>query len=166
MRSKFLLAAALLASGCAPRGPLEEIFSLKGDFDRGRELVFDSPVNCRACHRFGTGDEKMGPDLGTIGAKYDRRKLLETILDPSKEIEPKYVSYLVETSGGAILSGLVVEKTADRIVLQDAEKMMTVAAKDVKRIVPQQKSIMPDSLLKDLKAQDVADLLEFLLGLK
>src|SRR5437762_13380068 len=98
---KFLIPVGLLlASGCRfSDGRAGEILTLSGDFNRGRDLVFESPMQCRACHRFGTGDEKMGPDLEKIGAKYDRRKLLETILEPSKEIEPKYVNYLVETTG-------------------------------------------------------------------
>ena len=170
-KASFRLVAGLLlfVSGCLDRagGVLpEEVLSLQGDFDRGRDLVFESSINCRGCHRFGTGDEKVGPDLGTIGSKYDRRKLLERILDPSKEIDPKYVCYRVETSGGAIHSGIVVEKTADRIVLRDQEKTLTVAVKDVRRMAAQEKSIMPDSLLKGLTAQEIADLLEFLQGLR
>jgi putative heme-binding domain-containing protein len=144
----------------------EDILSLQGDFDRGRDLVFDSPAQCRACHRFGTGDEKLGPDLGKIGSKYDRRKLLETILDPSKEIEAKFVNYLVETTGGAVYSGVVVERTPDRIVLQDPEKTIPLEVKSIRRIVAQQKSIMPDYQLQDLTAQEAADLMEFLAGLK
>jgi putative heme-binding domain-containing protein len=168
MKLKFLIPAGLLlASGCLHSGGRSgEILALQGDFDRGRDLVFESPMQCRACHRFGSGDEKMGPDLEKIGAKYDRRKLLETLLDPSREIELKYVSYLVETTGGAIHAGIVVEKTPATIVLRDAEKTVELAAKDVKRMVAQEKSIMPDSLLREFTAQDVADLLEFLSSLK
>ena len=166
MKRVFLAALAAL-SGCpAPGGASDPILTLQGDFDRGRDLVFESPMTCRACHRFGTGDEKMGPDLGTIGAKYDRRKLLDTILDPSREIDPKYSGYLVETAGGAIHNGILVERTAARIVLRDAEKTVEIAAKDVKRMAAMEKSIMPDSLLKDFTPQDVADLLEFLSRLK
>lgn len=169
--SRGLLLAALLLSipGCIDRAAgvtPGQILSRQGDFDRGRDLVFESSLNCRGCHRFGVGDDKLGPDLGAIGAKYDRRKLLEKILDPSKAIDPKYLCYLVETTGGSIHSGVVVERTADRIVLQDPERTMTLAMKDVKRMVAQSKSIMPDSLLNGLTAQEVADLLEFLQGLR
>lgn len=142
------------------------ILALRGDFERGRELIFDSTLQCRACHRFGTGDEKVGPDLGQIGAKYDRRKLLETILDPSKEIDPKYATYLVETAGGAVYSGILVEKTGKQIVLQDAEKITPIPAESVKRMGAQKKSIMADFLLQDLTPQEAADVLEFLQGMK
>jgi putative heme-binding domain-containing protein len=144
----------------------ERILALTGDFERGRQLVFESNLNCRACHRFGTGDDKVGPDLEKIGVKLDRRKLLESILDPSKDIDPKYRSYLVETRSGSILSGILTERTVDRLVLRDAEKSITLEARDVKRIAAQEKSLMPDFLLQDLTAQEAADLLEFLSGLK
>ncbi len=143
-----------------------EILALRGDFERGRGLVFESTLQCRACHRFGTGEEKLGPDLGEIGKKYDRAKLLETLLDASKEVDPKYATLLVETTSGAVHSGILVETTADRIVLQDPEKTIPIPLASVKRRVTQQKSIMPDSLLQGLTAQESADLLEFLWGLK
>jgi len=171
MTSRFILIAGLLLSApsCfdrAAKGTPGEILSLKGDFDRGRDLVLESSLNCRGCHRFGIGDGKLGPDLGAIGAKLDRRGLLEKLLDPSKGIDPKYICHLVETTDGAVHSGIVVETTADKIVLQDQEKTVTIASKDVKRRVALEKPIMPDSLLKGLTSQEIADLLEFLQGLK
>lgn len=161
-----LLSIALAGSSGERRpradGPAEAILSLQGDFERGRELLFESALQCRACHRFGTGEEKMGPDLGQIGARYDRRKMLETLLYPSKEIDPKYASWAVETAAGAVHSGILVERTADRIVLQDAEKTIPIPAASVKRMARLEKSIMPDSLLKELAPREIADVLEFL----
>jgi len=165
------VASSLRAPAPAPRKPAAgpdpaAILALKGDFERGRELVFESTLQCRACHRFGTGEEKLGPDLGEIGKKYDRAKLLETLLDASKEIDPKYATTLVETTSGAVHSGILVETTADRIVLQDPEKTIPIPLASVRRRVTQQKSIMPDSLLQALTPQEAADLLEFLRGLR
>jgi putative heme-binding domain-containing protein len=144
----------------------QEILAKKGNAEKGQKLIFESGLQCRACHRFGSGDEKLGPDLGKIGAKYDRPKLLESILDPSKEIDPKFVSYLLQTQDGAVYSGILVEKTPERVVLRDAEKAIPLDARSVQRMVPQQKSIMPDFLLQDLSAEEAADLLEFLSSLR
>jgi len=164
-----LLPMLLLAWGCAgqagERSP-EGILSLRGDFERCRDLVFESALGCRGCHRFGTGDDRVGPDLGTIGAKYDRRKLLAKLQNPSQGIDPKYVSFVVETRAGSIQSGILLERSAERIVLRDPEKIMTFELKEVRRMAAQEKSMMPDSLLKDLSDQTIADLLEFLTELK
>ena len=53
----------------------------------------------------------IGPDLSQIGKKYERRALLETILEPSKAIAPEYIVHLVETTGGEVQPALSSSKT-------------------------------------------------------
>ncbi len=141
-----------------------QILSTVGDAERGRTLfVSGTGVQCRNCHRVANTGRELGPDLAQIGKKYDRAKLLESLLEPSKVIDPKFVTYLVETTAGHVHTGLLVRRSDDEIVLRDAEgKEIRVAAEDVEFAAPQQKSLMPDLLLKDLTLQQVADLLEFL----
>ena len=89
------------------------------------------------------------------------------MLDPSKKIDPKYQLYVVETDTGRIYSGLLVEKTADTIVLKDEKnELIRIAAGEVTLLAAQQKSLMPDLLLRDMTARDVADLTAFLHSLK
>jgi len=60
-----------------------------------------------------------------------------------------------------------VRQDAAEIVLKDSEnKERRIARADVEGAFPQQKSLMPDLLLKDLTAQQVADLLAYLESLK
>ena len=61
----------------------------------------------------------LGPELINIGKKYERKALLETILDPSKAIAPEFVPYLLETKSGQVYAGFLVEQTADHVVLKD-----------------------------------------------
>ena len=146
----------------------EQILALAGDGGRGKRLFLEAAgVQCKNCHRVqGTG-RGVGPDLDQIGKKYNRVQMLETILQPSKAIDPKFVTYLAETIEGRVHTGLLVEKTAEHVVLKDAQdKQIRIAAGDVELLAPQQKSLMPELLLRDMTAQEVADLLEFLLALK
>ena len=145
-----------------------EILSLSGDAARGRQFFFQSAgLACRNCHKIGDEGKAVGPDLTQIGKKHDQAKLLETILEPSKTIEPQFLSYLVETAEGQVLSGLLVRRTDAEIVLRQADgKELRIAAADVERFAPQQKSLMPDLLLQDMTAQQVADLLAYLGTLK
>src|SRR6185437_2512309 len=109
----------------------------------------------------------IGPDLSQIGKKYERATLLETILDPSKAIAPEYVPYLLETEAGQIFVGYVVEKTDDKVVLKDAQgKLVSVATGEVETLEPQKKSLMPELVLRDVTAQDAADLLAYLVSLQ
>ena len=109
----------------------------------------------------------LGPELTQIGKKYSRGQLLESILEPSKSIDPKYASYLLETTDGQVHTGLLAEKSATQVVLKMAgDKEVRIPAAKVAMLVPQTKSLMPEQLLRDLTAQQAADLLEYLASLK
>jgi putative heme-binding domain-containing protein len=145
-----------------------ELLKLTGDAIRGRQLWHESTVvQCRNCHRIGGKGTELGPDLDAIGKKLDRAKLLESIMQPSLLIEPKYAMWLVETKSGMVHTGLMVRQNDAEIVLRDAQnKQHRVAAADIEGVFPQQKSIMPEMQLKDFTAQQVADLLAYLSTLK
>ncbi|MEQ9408705.1 MAG: PQQ-dependent sugar dehydrogenase [Fuerstiella sp.] len=146
----------------------EQILTLQGDADRGRQVFFHtSGVSCRNCHRIEKEGKELGPELTTIGRRLTREQLLESILEPSKRIDPKYVTYLVETSSGRIATGLLVKKTDDEVVLKDAQDQVhRVAGQDIEQLVPQRQSLMPDLLVRDMTAQQVADLLQYLCSLQ
>jgi len=145
-----------------------DILAIPGDAKRGRTLLLETAgVQCKNCHKIGDAGQALGPELTAIGKKLDKAKLLENILDPSKTIEPQFVSYLVETTQGEVLSGLLAERNDKEVVLKQADgKEVRIPAAEIERQAPQQKSLMPELLLRDMTAAQVADMLEFLAGLK
>jgi putative heme-binding domain-containing protein len=145
-----------------------QILALKGDPERGRQLFFEgSGLACRTCHMIAGRGESYGPDLSHLAAKCGREKILESILEPSKDIDPKYVSYVVQTDQGAIYSGLLIEKTDDALVIKDAQKsQIRLRTSSIKQMVAQKTSVMPEFLLQSLTAQEASDLLEFLASQK
>jgi putative heme-binding domain-containing protein len=146
----------------------DQILSLSGDSTRGRNVFFNtSGVACKNCHRINKDGKEVGPELTTIGKKLSPVQLLENILEPSKRIDPKYVTYLVETTNGRLFTGLLVEKTDEEVVLKDAQdKERRIPAKEIEQLVPQRQSLMPDLLVRDMTAQQVADLVAYLSSLK
>src|SRR6266481_2338169 len=79
-----------------------------------------------------------------------RAQILESILEPSKFIDPKYVAYLVETNDGKLHTGLLASKTDKEVVLKLAgDKEIRLQADKIASLVPQQKSLMPELLLRD-----------------
>lgn len=146
----------------------EQITSLAGDAAAGRKLFFEAAaVQCKSCHRIGGKGIDLGPDLSQIGKKYDRAQLLESLLEPSKKVDPKFAAWLVETAAGQVYSGLLVERNEREVVLKDNQnKTIRVPLEETELVVPQQKSLMPELLLRDMTAQEAADLLEFLASLK
>lgn len=145
-----------------------EILRLTGDAQRGRQLFLTAAgLQCRNCHRAQGQGVALGPDFDGLGAKRSREELLESLIEPSKKVDPQYISYVVETGDGHVHQGLLVERSDQAIVLRTPEnKQVRVAADNVEFFAPQQKSIMPEMLLRDMTAQQVADLLAYLQSLK
>jgi putative heme-binding domain-containing protein len=146
----------------------DQVLKLKGDAARGKDLFFKSAgLQCNNCHRINGTGSNVGPDLSQIGKKYTRGQILESILEPSKSIDPQWVAYLVETTDGKVQTGLLAAKNEREVVLKVAgDKEIHIPANKVETMAPQSKSLMPELLLRDLTADQAADLVEFLVSLK
>ena len=146
----------------------DSLLALQGDIRRGQQLFFETDgIQCKNCHQIKGQGKKVGPELSTIGQKNNTIQLLDSILKPSKNIDPKYAMWFVETVDGLVRSGLLVETKADSLLLQNAEGVVVeIPKEDIEEMLPQRKSLMPDLLLRDMTAQQVADLLAFLASLK
>ena len=146
----------------------DDILSLEGDVARGRELfLITEGVHCRSCHRLENVGRSIGPDLAKLDQRNTPSQLLESILQPSRFIEPKYVAYLVETKSGELHTGLLVKKDGKEVVLRDAQdRTISVPVNEIEQLVGQRQSLMPELLVRDLTAQQVADLLAYLTSLK
>jgi putative heme-binding domain-containing protein len=142
----------------------DALLAVAGVPDRGRVLFHESTVlQCRNCHRVGAQGGELGPPLDAIGRKLDRRKLLESVLYPSREIDRAYANWVVQTTAGTVLSGLLVEQTDAGILLRDSRsELHRIPREEIEEIVPQQKSLMPEALFRDLTIEQAADLLAYL----
>jgi putative heme-binding domain-containing protein len=139
------------------------ILSLKGDAERGEKLFFSEAVKCGTCHKVGDRGTPLGPDLTAIGKQRPREDLLESILEPSRRIEPKYAAYVAYLKDGRTATGLLAKRDDKEVVLRDAQnKEIVLPAKNVEELKPSRTSLMPDGQLVGLTAQEAADLLEYL----
>lgn len=146
----------------------QTILALKGDAARGRAVfAAASGVQCKSCHKIDNVGTEVGPDLSKIGKKYDRAKILENILQPSKEIDPKFRTHLALTVDGVVHTGLLIKNEPPEVILKDAKgKLIRLESGEIEQLIPQQQSMMPDLLLRDLTAEQVADLIAYLSSLK
>jgi putative heme-binding domain-containing protein len=88
-------------------------------------------------------------------------------LQPSKAIADQYVTWLVGTSSGLVVSGLLVEETGDSVTLRDANgKDTKVDKKEIETRTKSPTSIMPADLLAYMTEEDLLDIVEYLLELK
>jgi putative membrane-bound dehydrogenase-like protein len=117
---------------------------------------------CAHCHKiYGEGVE-VGPDL-TSNGRSDFDQLLSNIFDPSLVIGAGYNAVIVNTKQGQTLSGLLVEDNPQRVVLKvQGGELKTIARKDVDEQFTSKVSMMPEDLEKQLRPQEIADLLSYL----
>ena len=124
-------------------------------------------AKCAACHRLRSYGGAIGPDLTSIPNKFDQDYVIEAIVNPSKHISDQYGSSRVLTIDGQILEGLVVKQDNGDLALypvgQDA-KPVAIPAEDVESISESKVSQMPAELLDTLSAEEVRDLITYLMS--
>jgi putative heme-binding domain-containing protein len=135
------------------------VLTMKGDAKRGVQLF---TKHCATCHRFQGVGEEVGPDLASLGDK-SPEALLTAILDPNRAVEARYIAYLAVTKSGVNYTGLLASETGNSVTLvsQDGKKH-TILRTELEALSSTDKSAMPEGLEKDLKPQDVADVIAHL----
>ncbi|MFI4852650.1 MAG: PVC-type heme-binding CxxCH protein [Gimesia chilikensis] len=136
---------------------------LKGDPANGK-LVFKK--NCAACHRLENVGVQLGADLKAIKDRGTEAVLLN-ILDPNREVKPQYVTYLLVTTQGRTITGLIKAENANSITIARADGTSdTVLRIDIDELISSKLSFMPEGLEKQIDQQQMADLLAYLNSIK
>jgi putative membrane-bound dehydrogenase-like protein len=135
------------------------VLTAAGDAGRGVELF---RKNCSVCHQLGGVGNAVGPDLASLGDK-SPPALLIAILDPNRAVEARYVGYTVTTKGGRTFSGVLAAETGNSITLVGSDgKRNVLLRSDLDELTSSGKSAMPEGLEKEIKPQDMADLIAHL----
>ena len=137
--------------------------TLPGNVMKGRELF---RKNCTACHRLENTGYEVGANLLAALKNKSKEALLIDILDPSREVDPRYVNYQVTTTAERTVSGLLAVETPTSLTLRRGEKAEdTILRSQIESIRATSKSLMPEEFEKQFDKQQLADLLEYLLGI-
>jgi putative membrane-bound dehydrogenase-like protein len=118
--------------------------------------------HCGTCHvLFGEGIP-VGPDL-TSANRNDRAALLANIVDPSAVVRREYLQYIVETTSGRVLTGLLAEQDPASITVLDAKNVRTkVDRSEIESVRESNASLMPERILDPLTPQELRDLFAYL----
>jgi quinoprotein glucose dehydrogenase len=149
-----------------PLAPYREAL-VGGDPENGKRLFFyKAETTCLRCHKINGEGGEVGPELKGIGSKQKRDYILESIVDPNKQIAKGYESVLLVLTNGQTRTGVLKGEDAKEIRLMTAEGKLVVVPKadvDERRAG---KSAMPDDVIKKLSKSELRDLVEFLAELK
>ncbi|MBI1913884.1 MAG: c-type cytochrome, partial [Planctomycetes bacterium] len=149
-----------------PLPPVSTLVKMRGRPEQGK-MLFNTTGTCATCHIVnGTGKE-VGPDLSEIGKKLSRESMYESILYPSAGITHGYETYALETKKGNVLNGLLVSQTPAEVTLKGADAIVrTFKRSEIESLQKVPVSLMPADLQKLLTAEDLADVVEYMLTLK
>jgi len=138
-----------------------------GDAQRGRDVFFDkAEVSCLRCHKVRGQGGDVGPDLSHIAVEKNREYLLESLVDPNRQIAKGFETVVISTKSGITHVGVLKGEDDREVRLITAEgKSLVVDKREVDERAHGQ-SAMPDSTAKRLTAAELRDLIEFLSTLK
>ena len=147
---------------------LEPLLAKMDASKRNRDSAKDALIRtqCVFCHRV-SNDTSLpagvfGPDLVQVSARFNRRDLLDHILNPSKFIDEKFRYMTVKTSDGKTITGSLESEDDERVVLRPnplAPEKSEIAKAMIKERTISEVSPMPAGLLNSLKAEQILDLL-------
>jgi putative heme-binding domain-containing protein len=104
----------------------------------------------------------VGPDLTPLTTR-PADYWLTQILDPNRAVEDRYREYLVLTTDGRQLQGLLAEETGAGLTLLAPEgKQYHLSRDQIEQLRSSGKSLMPEGIERDLPPQEMADLVAFL----
>jgi putative heme-binding domain-containing protein len=137
-----------------------------GNPEAGRRIFFHpSGPNCSRCHMIEGRGKQIGPDLSMIGNSRTRDHVLESILDPSREIAPLYTQFTITTKSGDKVIGMLLRRDgqANEIYVDASGQETKVSEPTVVDRKMRPESIMPTGLAPSLTDQELRDLIAFLM---
>jgi putative heme-binding domain-containing protein len=139
----------------------------QGDPARGAIIFYQPYLRCTKCHTAGEETaHPLGPDLARLERETRPAQLIESVLDPSKEIRKGFEPVTLLLKDGRTLSGILVEQSAGAIVLRDVAqegRKLSVPRSEIDELTRPITSIMPAGLVNQLGGrQQFLDLVAYL----
>ncbi|MED5278086.1 MAG: hypothetical protein VYD86_03125, partial [Verrucomicrobiota bacterium] len=137
-----------------------------GDARRGAEIFQREVTGCLRCHQIGTQGGKVGPDLTSIGAYAQPAAILESILNPNKDIKQGYETIVLTRSDNTTVAGILQRQSDVATILRDPnDKLIAVPKAEVKGTAKSPVSLMPTGLTATLRKDEFVDLMRYLISL-
>ena len=135
-----------------------------GDRARGRAKFEEA--RCLTCHQVNGVGSHLGPDLTEIGRSRPAGALQQSLVDPSSRMMPINRPVRIVTKDGKTITGRRLnEDTFTVQLIDDQERLLSLSKSDLREYTIQKTSTMP-SYKDKLSAQEMSDLLAYLVSLK
>jgi putative membrane-bound dehydrogenase-like protein len=129
------------------------------DVTRGRELF---RKHCATCHLPDVAGQAAGPSLSNLTDR-SPTSLTEAILAPNRAVEPKYRSFVVLTTEGRALSGVIAEEAGETLTLALADgRRATIQRSEIEEFRNTGISLMPEGFQQELDPGMLRDVIAYL----
>ncbi|MCI0703861.1 MAG: HEAT repeat domain-containing protein [Planctomycetia bacterium] len=164
LRAEVLRGGLLLSLEPGQIDKIRDQVITEGDAKKGKELYLNTKVlACASCHRMEGVGGAVGPDLTRVWDTHTLEKILESMVDPSKELKEGYQAYRLTTIDSKVFIGLKIKEDDNEVIIRDANGRDHRIPKDeVDSLVPSKLSLMPDNVVSQLTYDQFIDLLAFL----
>ena len=136
------------------------------DFANGQKMF--AAARCSQCHRMGNDGGAQGPDLSGLGARTAPADVLMSIVQPNAVLSDQYANSVIGRVDGGKTIGRILNEEGDKLELSvnpfDPAVTISVNRSDILSIDRSPDSPMPVGLINSLNAQEVADLLAYLVS--
>ncbi|MEX2302250.1 MAG: PVC-type heme-binding CxxCH protein [Bryobacterales bacterium] len=131
----------------------------EGDAALGKQ-VFERA--CSKCHRLAGVGVEVGPDLATVQSR-PASVVLVDILVPNKAIAQTFESYVVETTDGRMLDGVIGPQSPTFVTLRrENGEEDVIQRSDIKSMRATDLSAMPGDLETLVNEEEMADLIRYI----
>src|SRR5579862_2974550 len=129
--------------------------AIKGNPESGRDLFYGA-AGCAHCHMVGGRGGRLGPDLTGIAESRKAAELRKAILEPDAGLAPGYETVEIEFRDGKTLRGVAKNEDTFSVQVMDAqEKLHLLSKKDLAKITPTHRSLMPAGKFEAARLDDL-----------
>lgn len=125
-------------------------------------------ARCHTCHRVAGTGGVLGPSLNGLAGRYNRREILEAIVNPDKIISDQFRTTLFVLKDGRQLTGQIVDYAGGELTVRTDPLQpfarTRIPEQEIEETYPSERSLMPRGLLNTLTKEEILNLLAFLIG--
>ena len=133
-----------------------------GNALRGEMIFFNhQTAQCLRCHSFDDTGGTAGPRLNGVATRLSRQQILESLINPSARLAPKFGTVALELKNGKTIRGILQEEKTSGLILKIGDQPDTLIQKaDIVKRANGASSMPPMKYL--LTKKEIRDLVSFL----
>ncbi len=135
------------------------------DVNAGRRIFHHAQVGtCSKCHRHQGRGSVVGPDLSAVSNAGSPDRILRSILQPSRDVDPQYFPRMLITEDGHIFTGIMLRDGGggNEVYRDNAGRERVFKTAQIVERKELHTSMMPEGLVDTLTDRELRDLIAFM----